>query len=240
MSIAASTILGRVADAQGIETPSDWGSSTELNARQLRAALNKAGRRLARRYPWQSLHNEASWTSVAAELQGTITALFGAEVGYILGSTIWNRTEQERVGRPLTAEEIQTLRASTITSPYYDVRFEGDSLYLHPAPPAGQSFYLTYQSDYWVSGSGDSAPTKAAVEAAADLVYLDDYALELLTTAQYRSDRKLDYAQEFEDAEAAVNELMMRDGATKGMRNLRGSPTAKPVSAVIPQGNWNL
>ena len=69
---------------------------------QMLAIANSEGRDLARLYGWQALTREATFTTVAAESQGTLAAIVGAlqALRYIVNATIWDRTSGEPIRGP--------------------------------------------------------------------------------------------------------------------------------------------
>lgn len=158
------TMLSIIQSAQqrlGLTVSTTVAGSTDDTAVQLLALLNQAGEELAEVYPWQALQNEATFTTVATEEQGSISDI-APGFFYLLNQTIWNRSLRRPVFGALNPEEWQLLKASSVTGPFQQFRLRGDKLRFIPAPPAGQTCAFEYITKNWV---GSNAAATYAMDA---------------------------------------------------------------------------
>ena len=139
------SLLTLVQDASrriGLPVPNAVLSSTSDNVQQLAGLANEEGQELAARYNWQALTKEASFTTVAAEVQGSLATLTGPDFGWILNETIWNRSQRRPIFGPKSPANWQMLKASFMNGPWIQYRFRGNQLLFLPTPAAGQACFF--------------------------------------------------------------------------------------------------
>lgn len=212
-------IIQSAAAALNLPSPSAVVNSTDATAVQLLELANTEGRDLARRYPWQALIGEATFTTVATESQGAMETL-APGYRYILGDTIWNRTSGLPVYGPVPAPEWQAYLASAITGPNSSYRIRGGTLRFSPVPAAGETCAFEYVSRYWCTDS-TGATSRAAFASDQDLCLVDDELVLLGIQWRWRKAKGFEYSEEFMLYERQVADAMARDG-TKATLNLGG------------------
>lgn len=200
--------------------------------------LNEAGQELAARYTWQVLTNETVFTTVATESQGTLAALTAPGFSYILNNVMWNRSQRRPVFGPRSDAEWQNLKATFIAGPWVQFRIRQNQLLFLPAPPAGQMVAFEWMSSYWAS-NGSGTIFNSSFQSDSDVSLLDERVLGLDTLWRFRRANKLAYDEDYNKAQAAIEDLVSRDG-TKPTLNLNGIATDVPFGTVIPAGNWGL
>lgn len=200
--------------------------------------LNEAGQELAARYTWQVLTNETVFTTVATESQGTLAALTAPGFSYILNNVMWNRSQRRPVFGPRSDAEWQNLKATFIAGPWVQFRIRQNQLLFLPAPPAGQTVAFEWMSSYWASNSSGTI-FNSSFQSDSDVSLLDERVLGLDTLWRFRRANKLAYDEDYNKAQAAIEDLVSRDG-TKPTLNLNGIATDVPFGTVIPAGNWGL
>lgn len=228
------TMLTQVTRRIGIPAPAAVASSQDAQIIQLMSIANEEGQDLSARYPWQSLVNEGTFTTVATQSQGAITTLAGAGFRYILNDVMWNRTLLRPVYGPLNPQDWQNLKARNVTGPYNQFRMRGNAVLFIPIPAAGQSIYFEWVTKYWATGSGGDASTWVAD---ADTSYLDE---ELMTQGiiwRWKAAKGLEYAEDFAKYERLVADAMARDGG-KPKISLDGGGNEFPAGIVVPIGSW--
>lgn len=233
-------IIQRASKAVGIPSPGVAVASTDTSTLQMVELFNQAGRSLASRYGWQALTRNGSFTTVAAESQGTLATIIGASwtLRYIVNDTIWNRTTQLPIYGPLSEKSYQALKALSLTEPYSQYRIQEGELLFIPNPTAGQACWFSYVHKEWLTNA--AADTwYANANADTNLVLLDDELL--LAELEWRWLRKkgLSYSEEMLSAERMIADAMARDG-TKRTLSLDGCADEFQPLVVASRGSWNL
>jgi hypothetical protein len=205
--------------------------STDATASQLLEIANKEGRDLARCYAWQTLIEEATFTTVATESQGALTTLAGTDFRYIVGDTIWNRTTGIPVCGPVVPSEWQAVLANSFTGPYPQWRIRGGTLRFLPVPTAGQTCAFEYVSKNWCTDS-TGVTTRAAFASDQDLCLVDDELVLLGIQWRWRKAKGFEYSEEFLLYERQVADAMARDGGKRKL-NLAGRDGDSSASYAI-------
>ncbi len=232
-------IIQRCTNAVGIPEPSVAVASTDDDVVQLVELLNQEGRDLSARFDWQNLIHETSFTTVAAESQGTLATIIGSQtLRKVVNETIWNRTQQQPVFGPVSPRNWQGQKALTLTGPYSEYRIQRNTLYFYPAPTAGESCYFEYVSKSWCTDSGGST-YRTNIAADSDEMLLDDELMLAGLEWRYLRKKGLSYAEEFGRYELLVNQAMARDGSRRTIQMDNEGTRFRP-GTFVPVGNWNL
>lgn len=233
-------VIQRATNALGIPEPSTAYSNTQDDVVQLIELLNQEGRSLSSRHDWQNLTYEVSFTTLAAESQGTLASIIGAtqDLRKIVNDTIWNRTQQVPIRGPVSRERWQAYKALSATGPYSEYRIRGNTLRMYPTPTAGETCYFEYVSSMWCTDS-TGVTYRRNVAADTDLFLLDDEII--LAGLEWRFLRKkgLSYAEEFASYEALVQQAMARDGS-KPIINMDEPHERMRAGTFVPVGSWPL
>lgn len=230
------TIIQEACSLIGILKPNAVYSSTDQQIVQLRSIANEEGQELAR-YPWQSLTLEATFTTVASESQGVITAI---APGYksIINNTIWNRSLLRPVFGPMSPSEWQQLKAQTMSGPFNQFRIVGNLIKFTPVPTAGESCYFEYLTKNWVT-SGDGLTSRSAWGADDDISLLDE---DLMTSGiiwRWKQIKGLQYAEDFNKYERHKMDLQATNGG-KPTLNLNGTSLDIYPGVIVPSGSWGI
>ncbi len=218
-------------------TPAVGVTSVDPKVLQCLAYINEAGQELAHRYTWQALTNETLFNTIATESQGTIQALTGPGFSYILNNVMWNRSQRRPVFGPRSDAEWQQLKATFINGPWVQYRIRGNLLLFNPIPAAGQQIAFEWMSSYWCSDSTGTVPSNAFV-ADTDVAFLSERVIGLDALWRFKRANNLPYDEDYDKAQAAIEDLMSRD-ATKARLNLGGGESDAFIGTIIPAGNWN-
>lgn len=235
------TIAQDVADAVGFPQPSSVVGSSDKTSRRLLRLLNQEGRDLARRYDWEVLTKEASFTTVATESQGAFSSLGGGPADYsdfdrIVNGTINNRTDNEPVQGPLSVTQWQRLKADEVqVSSFYWFRVRGGELLLYPTPSAGKSIYFEYISKNWCQASGGTEQSAWAADT--DIGILREELMTLGGIWRFKKSISAPYQDEFNEYETAVRQESGRDGAD-AVLNMGGAELRDTLN--LPNGNFTL
>jgi len=230
------SIVQKVCLRVGLDSPSSAVGSTERQTLQILELSNEAGQELSRRYPWQALLGVANFTTVATEVQDTLTDIVPS-IDYIINDTIWNRTLRRPVFGPKTPQNWEQQKAFAINGPWSGYRIIGGELAMYPIPTAGQDCYFEYISKNWVTTS--TASTSPYWTNDADAAKIDENLIILDTIWRWKQQRGLDYAEDFAKSERLYQDLANRDGG-KDWLNLSNTKYDIFPGVIVPAGSWNL
>lgn len=237
MSRTLLQLVQEVCPLMAIPTPNAVASSTDTQVLQMWKIANEEGRKQSARYPWQALRNEATFTTLATEIQGTITSIAGAGFRSIINNTIWNRSLMRPVFGTLTPAEWQQLKAQTMTGPWNQFTIRGNNVLFNPVPTAGQSCYFEWMSKYWAFSN--AAVAQGGLLADDDQIYLDDEIFLQGMIWRWNKRKGFDYAEDFNDYEKLIADAMAKDGGKQTL-NLNGSSNSYPPGIMVPIGSWPL
>jgi len=231
------TIIDGACGELNIAQPSTVIASTDLATRQLLALARKEGKELARRFDWQVLLKEATFTTAAAETQiASLSATF-SDFARIVNDTMWNRTQAWKVSGPLTPQQWQQRLASAAQAGIRNFsRIRGDALIFNPVPTAGDYVYFEYISNKWCQSS--LAAPQSDWLADSDTALIDEEVIRLGVVWRFLKAKGLDYAEEFRTYEMALGDIFGSDGGSSVL-NLSDEPEPM-LSANIPESNWSL
>lgn len=220
----------------GLNAPAAVVTSSDPQYLQFLELLNEEGQELSARFPWQSITNEVSFTTVATESQGSMSTL-APNYNYIINDTIWNRTLRRPVFGPKAAQTWQQQKAFAINGPWSNYRIYGDALHMFPVPTAGQSCYFEYVSKNWITLSAGGTASEFANDA--DTPLLDDECLLLGLLWRWKAMKGLDYGEDFNKYEKRVLDAYNRD-AGRDWLNLSNTRYDIFPGVVVPAGSWGV
>ncbi|MFA6984574.1 MAG: hypothetical protein WC213_00010 [Arenimonas sp.] len=230
------TIITGACGEIGITQPTSVINSTDLQTLQLLFLAQKEGKELARRFDWQSLTKEGTFTTLAAETQvAAITTTF-ADFGRVVDNTMWNRTQIRPVRGPLNNQQWQRVKAAAAqVGVEYCFRVRGGAILFNPTPPAGDSVYFEYISNKWCKSEVGVA--RAAWAADSDTGIIDEEVMRQGIVWRFLKAKGLDYAEEFRTYEMTLADLFGPD-AGNDIIDMEGLPDQWGVN--IPDGSWTL
>lgn len=205
---------------------------------QMVELINEDGQELAARHSWQVLTNEATFITVATESQGLITTIAGADFNFAVNETCWNRSRQRPLYGPLSAQQWQTVKAQFAQSPWGQYRIRGNFFLIYPVPVAGDLCYFEWITKNWCTDS-TGATGRSAMTVDSDIGKLDERLLTLGGIWRWKAAQKLDYQEDQEKYELAVNDAIARDGS-KPVLDLSGGGTDFYPGYLVRAGNYNV
>ena len=220
----------------GIPKPQLIAGSTDDQVLQLMGIANEEGSELSRRYAWQALTKEGSFTTVATESQGSITTIAGSDFRYVINETIWNRTQRRPVFGPKSSQQWQQLKAQQINGPWYQYRIRGNLIIFIPVPTAGESCYFEWVSKNFVTLA--SGGTSATWVADGDTGLLDEDLMSAGIIWRWKQIKGLEYAEDFAKYERMVEDAMARDGSKPRLSLGGGGSELYYPGVIVPSGNW--
>lgn len=236
MSLTCLQIVQTVCRRIGILAPNAAVSSSDPQVLQILAITEEEGQELEERYNWQGLQTETTFTTVAAELQGTLATI---APGYesIVNDTIWNRSLRRPVYGPKSQQDWQQSEAMQINGPFNSFRIKNDSIYFYPVPVAGQTCAFEYISKNWISTSTGS--TAEVWTNDADTPLIDDRIIILGAIWRWKQAKGLDYAEDFAKYERRVLNKMSKDSG-KPVLSLTGAKYEIQPVVMVPTGSWSV
>lgn len=231
------TVLSIVQNAcreLSLDVPAEVFASTNDIVVQLRGLLRRELHELARRANWTKLIKEQTFTTVAQDLQ---TGAVPSDFDYYLNDTMMNRTTSRVVLGPMSEVEWQREKAGPIYSSVHDAfRFRGGDILITPTPAAGDTIAFEYFTTNIAEDSGGTG--KADFTADDDVAVLDEDIIELGLIWRFNRAKGFDYAEDFQNYEAAVAAAITRDGGAKRLDMTR-SRVGQFYDVNIPEGNWS-
>ena len=216
----------------GLTAPASAISSTDENVVRMIELANEEGEELFSRHDWEGLVREATHTTLAAESQGLMTIIAGADFHHVKNETFWNRTKN-RQWFPVTDVEWQRMKASTITGPVDYYRLRGGYLLALPVPTAGETLAFEWVTRDWCQSS--AAVGQDVWTADDDTPRLPGDLMLAGLVWRWKKAQGLEYAEDFRQYEIRVETAKMQDAPTRRM-NMGGGAR----SSNIPDGNWNV
>jgi hypothetical protein len=224
-------LIQRVCKRIGISVPNAAYTSSDLQVQQLVELANEEGQEQASRYQWQALQREATFTTVAAELQTSLAAITTG-FGWIVNDTIWNRTLRRPVYGPDSLQDWQQQKAIQIAGPFNRYRIIANNIRFYPVPAAGQDCYFEYITNQWTAAGGTEYQSDT------DTSLLDDTTMILGTIWRWKQAKGMTYAEDFAKYERRIAELLQRD-AVKPTLSMTGTMYDVVPLVVVPSGSWN-
>lgn len=221
-------------------------SDNDQTVKTLLRMANKEGRALIRRYDWQNSREIITHTTVSATSQGSIlaiTSVTGASVTgmsspfeHIINDTIWDQTQQRPVFGPLGPQHWQGLSASSTTGPFSEYRLHRNTLLALPPPAAGNIWSFEIKSKFFCESAAGMGKDRWGVDS--DVGRMDEEIMTLGIIWRYKKAKGMDYAEDFNEYERNVIDMMGRDGS-KTVIDTGGEYDYRPFLNT-PDGNWNL
>lgn len=236
------SIIQQFAERQALPQPTAVMGSTDTGVLQFKGILQEECIALAARHPWQTLINEITFTSVATESQGTISAGLGSgptalnAYRYMLTQIMWDRTAKTPIIGALDPDDYQYLKALASTGPWGQFRWRGDSLLITPTLAVGHTIAFEYITDNWVALAGIPANGARLFANDTDTVRLkDDIVLQGLKWRWLRQ-KGFAYAEDFNIYEDMVKDATARDKKGRVL-NMGSAPAILRPSITISL--WN-
>lgn len=237
MALNILEICTQALDGTNVDPPTALVGGDDLGL-QLLAIANETGKDIAKRYDWQALVTEASFTTVAAETQVTLSSSF-PYIRKILEETMWNRTQQRRVIGSVSSRDWQRYLANGVGPATLIYRIRGGKI-IFPSDTAvaSETVYFEYiDSRPFVNAAGTTYYENIAADT--NLPRIDDEAMILGVRWRFLKRKGLEYGEEFrayEDqiAERAGNDSPHEVKNLNPYRRKRGNDYSQ-----IPEGDWN-
>lgn len=197
----------------GLASPSVVTTSTDAGILQMLAILNELLDSVVDESNHQAYSISGTFVSVATQDQGAITTLVSPSWLWFENGTIFDRTNNQPVLGPLTAEEWQRLQAAAATGPYSSYQIRGNHFYMYPTPSAGHTIGFTYGSSYGVLSS--AAVAKQYATADDDTFILPEKILRKGLSFRWKQVKGLPYQADEIAYYKMLNNFIGRDGTKR-------------------------
>lgn len=226
------TIVKAAADEIQMPRPATVVGNDTPDAQRFLRYANKVGSSVMKKYAWQALRNEHTFTATATEEQ---TGALPDDFDRFVPETFWNRDSKEDVVGPVDPVRWQGIVKTGGNNSRPMFIYRDDSIYLSPTPTAGHTYAFEYVSNKWARSSGGTA--QASFLADTDEPYLDEELMilgiiyEWLRSEGQPFDAALfDYRERLsmlvKDERASAGKLSAGDIFAQGSRRFDGVPTA--------------
>lgn len=237
MALTCLQIIQRACMRIGIASPNVAVTSTDPQILQLLALSVQEGEEQSQRYDWEVLQSEATFTTVATQLQGSLTTL-APGLKSITNGTIWNRTQRLPVLGSQAPQDWQYMIAMNLTTPFSQYRVKGDGLYFYPVPTAGQTCAFEYLTKYWISTSAGGSSDTWTNDS--DTPLLDSALMVNGLIWRWKATKGLDYSEDFATYERGIMNAMSRDGSKPILSTSGGSGYGISPVVIVPAGSWGV
>jgi hypothetical protein len=155
------SICQDAADEGGINRPQSIVGSSSTDAQLLLRLAKKVGLMTMKKYPWQILRKEQTFTAISGETQ---TGILPADFDRFVAETFWDRSTPKLMVGPISAVEWQGLNAKSYTGPEKKFALRGNSVIVQPVFGGGESLAFEYVSKNWCQSSGGTAQATWAAD----------------------------------------------------------------------------
>lgn len=201
-------------------------TSLEPTAQKLSRHLTRTCRDLSRRYDWQTLRREHTFTSSGVVAQsGAIPSDFLRFVK----ETMFNRTRRTKVLGPLTPMEWQKIQASVYTNVYDHFIQRGNSVLFAGTMSSGDTIAFEYITKNIGMSSAGTPAELAAFTNDNDTTFFDDELLISGIVWRYLKAERQDYSEEFAQHERLFADLTKMDGGRRVLDMGGGELAAVPI-----------
>jgi hypothetical protein len=230
------TIVQDFCERKSLPSPTSVLGSADPQIKQIRALIQKGCEDLFQRGRWESLINEASWTTTATESQGTIVSRATNGFMWMLPETFWDRTQKLPLLGPLDSADWQVLKAIVVTGPRYSFRFMGGIIKSTPAPPAGHTWVFEYISKNWIL-QADGVTYLSKFAADTDNVLFPEQVVTADLEWRWLKEKGLNYQEDFNAAERLIVNALGRSGSKPVLHLDDFGGEIKP-GIFVPSGSW--
>jgi hypothetical protein len=238
MTSTVLTLIQNFTDKMGLPTPNALVGATDKSTKQYRSLLRETVADLGE-YRWQNQRVRRTFNSVAGQLQGLLTTLFGADYFGMEQDSMWNNTRIMRVYGPISDQVFNALQTIPNSGPTFQFYLSRDSLYLCPNNIVANEVYSAIIiSNYCVLALGNPANYQQSVTNDADTLVFPDNVVQRFFEAKWRKQKgESGWEDDMNEAMGLIAKNIVKDGGTRLSLSVRPNYGPQP-GIVIPPGNW--
>ena len=238
MTFTVKSLVQEFCQLRGLPVPSAVVGTLDKSTVQHLAVLKSVLRELLQ-YNWNQNKAQITFTSNAISYQGQIDALAGGADGFssLLPDTVWNTTQRIRYDGPVTDETWAAISALQIAGPPYIYYVGGGGLSLSPAPAAGDTIVMYFNTNYSIM-SGGTTPSTTITSDDDTILFPDDVLLKGFE-AIWKKQKGEPYTDDWNDFQG----LIAKGKVAFGMPTLQMDqplPRGAQPQIFVPPGNWPL
>lgn len=205
----------------------------------MKTLLNELMQETVKTYRFQVCISNPTWTSVAANIQGTIESLWGVEPESLVNATVWDFTLRRPIFGPLNDTNYQIIQALVPTGPIFQYRIQDNNFIIYPTPPAGNTHSAILRLKNWLAVGGNTSTTAYYIQNDTDTPLIDDTTVIMGLKYRYKKEKGLPYAEDFESWNNMISNIALRDGSKSLLYLDKASQELVP-GIFVPSGNWSL
>lgn len=218
----------------GITAPTAVVTSSDATILELLAMANRVGNELSRRYEWQELTKQASWSATGSIDQGYLTSI-DTSFGRFIDQTMWDRTLRQNIIGPVTAQEWQSDLSWAVVSPPYKFIVQSGKLQVGPtAITAAHTMVFNFISKYWCQSSVGAGQSAFAADTDTAIIPEELFTLSLIW--RWKQAKGLAYAEDMESAEEQIERYMGQSGGRRVL--FVGGSGIYYLGENVPAGDW--
>jgi len=234
-------IISRFCEENAQVIPASVIGNTDPAVIQYKRLLELVGEHIVQKGDWQRLRRRITWTSVAGEDQGLITAITGiSSPGVIIPNTFWDNTLRRPIFGPVSDQNWQALKAFVPSNPLYQFRIENGKILVNGDLPAGHTLTFIYQTTAWIetAAGGGSYITNFANDA--NVPVFPDQLMTLGLRAFWLRAKQLPFDAEMQMFSSALMDAGTRDQVKPVIDMSDGNRQMIRPGIFVPAGNWNV
>jgi hypothetical protein len=184
----------------------------------MRYLINTAGEELSQSYPWEFLRKEATITT-----DGSGDYDLPTDFLYMMNQTAWDRTNDNPVYGPLSAQDWQHLegRGLSNSTSYVAFRLKEDKISLYPQATTGTTIAYEYINRNWVLDSTTGTTYADSVQTGADTPQFNRTLLARMLKVKFLEAKGFDTSKAQADLNQSFQLLVARN---------KGAPVLNTVS----------
>jgi len=211
------TMVEEMSRENGYSAPSTVIDNSDLNVVRMLAHINMAGKELADRYDWAVLTKEHTFATVADTQAYSLPSDFSR----FKGSTLWDRTNTQSYGGPLSSEDWQKINSGNWVlnkEPSFMVRAVSavNKFHIEPTPDTNSETQVyEYITNQWVqlaSGQSTSFAKSGDTTADTNTSLIDEELVKLWASATFLESLGLPFVASQKRAEDRALRVVGRDG----------------------------
>lgn len=227
------SIVQKTARLLSVPVPVAVTTSTDEQVLLLWELANEEGEDLQKRHDWQLLTYQHTFTTDASAAQASALP---ADFDRFLANSMFNRSTMREVIGPITPQQWQAIQAQPqLNRVFLAFRMRAGGFLVTPDPSAGNTVAFEYISVNWAADA--SGNPKSEFTDDTDYGLLDERLIRLGLRWRFRKSKGLDYDQDFQTYERAVQEVSAADGGMTRL-DVTGYTAYNVAPGNIPAGNW--
>jgi len=230
------TIVQSACNRVGLPAPTSVINNEDQTAKQMLAFANEAGEELKNVFDWQALRREATFTTVAAETQTTLSSI-ASDLDRIVPETVFDRTARLPLFGPYPPAQWQKLKSTLVAAVRSVWTLRNNTILMHPTPAAGSTIALEYITTKWALAV-DGTTGKTAFTVDTDTSIVGEELTILSVIWRFKKAKGLDYDEDFRSYQYALARKQAQETPAQDLR--LGSKRLTGIDPFIPDGNWGV